>query len=77
MALVELAKVQAGAKQGEMSAWEAEIAWLKTKCQNQITGQEANLCHLLASLQREVCSQKAVIAWLQAELRNAEVMAQR
>ncbi|MBK1989139.1 ABC exporter membrane fusion protein [Sphaerospermopsis aphanizomenoides BCCUSP55] len=77
VAQVNLEKVQAGAKIGEIEAQKAEIARIKAQKLGDVTGQREAVARLEAQWQGETSAQRATINRLQAELKNAEVELQR
>jgi HlyD family secretion protein len=66
----ELAKVRAGAKQGEINAQKATISRLQAELQRSTEGQQANIAKLQAQFQREQEAQEANIARLRARLQR-------
>lgn len=77
IAQADLAKVKAGAQQGEIGAQSAEISRLQVEQENQIAGQKATIRRLEATRDGEIATQKAVVDRLRAELANAEADAAR
>ncbi|AFZ58200.1 ABC exporter membrane fusion protein [Anabaena cylindrica FACHB-243] len=77
IAQVNLEKVQAGAKIGEIKAQKAEIARIQAQKLGDETGQRETVGRLEAQWQGETTAQRATINKLQAELKNAEVELQR
>ena len=72
-----LAKVKAGAKQGEIEAHKAIIARLHAQMQWEIVSQEATIARLKAQEQTQTQSQEATVARTDAQRRNAETEEQR
>jgi len=66
----ELAKIRAGAKQGEIDAQKATISRLEAELQRSTEGQQANIAKLKAQFQREKEAQEANIARLRARLQR-------
>ncbi|WP_413171660.1 ABC exporter membrane fusion protein [Anabaena azotica] len=77
IAQVNLDKVQAGAKIGEIKAQKAEIARIQAQKLGDETEQRETVGRLEAQWQGETTAQLATINKLQAELKNAEVELQR
>ena len=77
IAQADLAKVKAGAQQGEIEAQTAEISRLQVEQTNQIAGQKAAIRRLEATRDGEIATQKAVIERIRAELANANADAAR
>ncbi|WP_404827119.1 ABC exporter membrane fusion protein [Dendronalium phyllosphericum] len=77
VAQVNLAKVQAGAKVGEIDAQKAEIARVAAQILGDQTGQKETVDRLEAQWQNEKVAQQATINRLKAELNNAQVEFQR
>ncbi|MBD2293678.1 ABC exporter membrane fusion protein [Anabaena sphaerica FACHB-251] len=77
IAQVNLEKVQAGAKVGEIEAQKAEIDRIKAQKLGDVTGQREAVARLEAQWQGETTAQRATINKLQAELKNAQVELQR
>lgn len=77
IAQVNLDKVQAGAKIGEIEAQKAEIARIQAQKLGDETEQRETVARLEAQWQGETTAQRATINKLQAELKNAEVELQR
>lgn len=73
VARVNLAKVQAGAKVGEIEAQQSEIARIQAQTLGDETGQRATVARLEAQWQGEKSAQQATINRLAAELKNAQV----
>ncbi|MBD2488444.1 HlyD family efflux transporter periplasmic adaptor subunit [Aulosira sp. FACHB-615] len=72
VARINLAKVQAGAKQGEITAQTAEVARLQAQSLGQETEQRQTIARLEAQWQGDTTAQQATIKRLAAELKNAE-----
>src|SRR6476661_6129005 len=72
VAEANLAKVKAGAKNGEIQAQKATISRLSADRSNEIAAQQATIARIRAEQQGEIQTQEAAIARLQAELRNAQ-----
>ena len=68
--LAELAKIKAGAKTGEISAQQAEIARLEAQFQRETEIQQAKVARLEAQLQRQTQVAEANLARLQAQLQR-------
>ncbi|MBD2570612.1 ABC exporter membrane fusion protein [Anabaena lutea] len=77
VAQVNLEKVQAGAKLGEIEAQKADIARIEAQKLGDETGQRQAVARLEAQWQGETSAQQATINRLQAELKNAQVELQR
>lgn len=77
VAQINLAKVRAGAKVGEIEAQKAEIARIQAQVIGEETGQKETVARLEAQWQGETAAQKATINRLAAELQNARVEFQR
>ncbi|HIK03230.1 MAG TPA: ABC exporter membrane fusion protein [Trichormus sp. M33_DOE_039] len=77
VAQVNLAKVQAGAKSGEIAAQRAEIARLEAQKVGNDREQEQTVARLEAQWQGETTAQQATIKRLAAELKNAQIEFQR
>ena len=71
VAEANLAKVKAGAKNGEIQAQKATIARIIADRSHEITAQQAIVARLEIDRSTEIAAQQATIARLQAELRNA------
>lgn len=76
-AQARLARVRAGAKQGEIQAQNAKFQETKAELTGQIATQTASIANLEAQLEGQSNSQRATIARLQAELNNATKECQR
>jgi HlyD family secretion protein len=74
---VNLAKVQAGAKSGEIEAQKAEIARAQAQTIGDEAGQRETVARLEAQWLGEKTAQQATINKLEAELKNAQVEFQR
>lgn len=72
-----LAKVKAGAKQGEIDAQKAIVARLKAQLQWEIVSQQATIARIKAQQQTQTQSQAAAVARIDAQRHNAETDAQR
>ncbi len=72
-----LAKVKAGAKQGEIDAQKATIARLKAQLKWEIVSQQAMIARLQAQQKTQTRSQEAAVARIDAQLRNAQIEEQR
>lgn len=77
VAQVNLAKVQAGAKSGEIIAQKAEIARVEAQKVGNEREQQQTVARLEAQWQGETTAQKATINRLIAELNNAQIEFQR
>ncbi|MFN6567044.1 ABC exporter membrane fusion protein [Dendronalium sp. ChiSLP03b] len=77
VAQVNLTKVLAGAKVGEIEAQKAEIARIEAQTLGDQTGQRETVDRLEAQWQGEKIAQQATINRLEAELKNAQVEFQR
>ncbi|WP_071189493.1 ABC exporter membrane fusion protein [Trichormus sp. NMC-1] len=77
VAQVNLEKVQAGAKVGEIEAQKADIARIEAQKLGDETGQKQAVARLEAQWQGETSAQQATINRLQAELKNAQIELQR
>jgi HlyD family secretion protein len=66
-----LAKVEAGAKQGEIDAQKAQIARLKAQWEGDKTAQEETVARIKAQWEGDKTAQQATIKKLEAELNNA------
>jgi HlyD family secretion protein len=75
-AKANLAKVKAGAKNGEIQAQKASIARLKADRSNEITAQQAIVARLEVDRSTEITAQKATIARLEAE-QQGEILTQQ
>ncbi|MBD2775456.1 HlyD family efflux transporter periplasmic adaptor subunit [Iningainema tapete] len=76
VAQVNLVRVKAGAKQGEIEAQKAAIARLEAEQNTEIEAQKATIARLEAEQNTEIEAQKATIARLEAE-QNTEIEAQK
>ncbi|MBE9005535.1 ABC exporter membrane fusion protein [Fortiea sp. LEGE XX443] len=72
IAKVNLAKVQAGAKVGEIEAQKAEISRVQAQNIGEIREQRQTVARLEAQWQGEKTAQQATIKRLEAELKNAQ-----
>jgi HlyD family secretion protein len=72
VAQANLAKVKAGAKQGEIDAQKASVARLEAEQSTEIEAQKAAVARLAAEKDTEIEAQQAAIALAQAELVNAQ-----
>ena len=72
IAKANLAKVQAGAKSGEINAQKSEIARIQAQSLGDERAQRETLARLEAQLEGDKATQKATIRRLQAELNNAK-----
>jgi len=72
VAQLNLAKVQAGAKEGEIEAQKAEIARIQAQILGDEREQREAVARLEAQLQGELTAQQATILRLEAELKNAQ-----
>lgn len=72
-----LAKVRAGAKQGEIAAQQATIARQQEQLRGEMTTQEATIARLTAQLEGERRAQQANIDRIEAELNNARTECSR
>ena len=77
VAQVNLAKVQAGAKVGEIDAQKAEIARIEAQTFGEETAQTDTVARLEAQWLGEKTAQQATINRLEAERQNAQVEFQR
>ncbi|MBH8552028.1 efflux RND transporter periplasmic adaptor subunit [Nostocaceae cyanobacterium CENA357] len=77
VAQVNLAKVQAGAKVGEIEAQKAEIARIQAQIIGEETRQREAVARLEAQWLGEKKAQQATINKLEAELKNAQIEFQR
>ncbi len=77
VAQVNLDKVQAGAKLGEIQAQKSEIARIEAQKLGDETQQRQSITRLEAQWQGEKSAQQATIRKLEAELKNAEIELQR
>ena len=77
IAEAQLAKVRAGAKQGEIQAQAAMVEQLRIERSNQIRAQQSKIDRILADLQGEVAAQQATVKRWAAEYRNAKMDSNR
>ncbi len=77
VAQINLEKVQAGAKSGEIAAQEAEIARLQAQTLGNQREQQQTVARLEAQWQGETAAQQATINRLAAQLKNAQIEFQR
>jgi HlyD family secretion protein len=77
IAEAKLAKVRAGAKQGEIQAQAAQVEQLQIERVNQITAQQSKIDRIRADLQGEVAAQQATVERREAEYRNAKMDSDR
>ncbi|MGB3263345.1 MAG: HlyD family efflux transporter periplasmic adaptor subunit [Microcoleus sp.] len=66
----ELAKIQAGAKTGEIVAQKAEVSKSEVQRQRETEGEAANVARLEAQLQRETEGEQANVAKFEAQLQR-------
>ncbi|MFS8119329.1 MAG: biotin/lipoyl-binding protein, partial [Microcoleus sp.] len=66
----ELAKIQAGAKTGQIGAGKAEVAKSEIQRQRETEGEGANVARLEAQLRRETEAQQANVAKFEAQLQR-------
>ncbi|MCU0542315.1 MAG: HlyD family efflux transporter periplasmic adaptor subunit [Oscillatoriaceae cyanobacterium Prado104] len=66
----ELAKIQAGAKAGEIGAQQAEVAKSQVQVQRETEGEAANVARLEAQMRREIEAEQANVAKLEAQLQR-------
>ncbi|MEG4347719.1 HlyD family efflux transporter periplasmic adaptor subunit [Microcoleus sp. A003_D6] len=66
----ELAKVQAGAKTGQIGAGKAEVAKFEAQLQRETEGEAANVARLEAQLRRETEAEQANVAKFEAALQR-------
>jgi len=66
----ELAKIQAGAKTGEIVAQKAEVSKSEVQRQRETEGEAANVARLEAQLQRETEAEQANVAKFEAQLQR-------
>lgn len=66
----ELAKIQAGAKAGEIGAGKAEVAKYEVQQQRETEGEAANVARLEAQLRRETEAEQANVAKFEAQLQR-------
>ncbi|MEG4025817.1 HlyD family efflux transporter periplasmic adaptor subunit [Microcoleus sp. S13C4] len=76
VAQANLAKVKAGAKNGEIQAQKATISRLQADRSNEITAQQAIVSRLSADRSTEIAAQQATIARLRAE-QQGEIQTQK
>ena len=72
IAQVNLAKVKAGAKSGDIAAQKATIARLEAQLEGDRATQVDTVTRLKAQLSGDIAAQQATIERIEAELRNAE-----
>jgi HlyD family secretion protein len=72
IAEAQLAKVKAGAKQGEIQAQAALVEQLQIERVNQITAQQSKIDRIRADLQGEEAAKQAMVKRWAAEYRNAK-----
>ncbi|MDJ0798864.1 MAG: ABC exporter membrane fusion protein [Calothrix sp. MO_167.B12] len=77
VARANLARVKAGAKQGEINAQQATIARLQAEQNTEIVAQQATIARLQAEQNTEIAAQQATIARWQAQLDNDQKEYQR
>jgi HlyD family secretion protein len=77
IAQANLAKVQAGAKAGDIQAQDARIQRTQAELQGQVAAQRSTIASLEAQLNGQRASQVAAIQRLEAELKNAETDCKR
>lgn len=77
VAEAQLAKVKAGAKQGEIQAQVAVVEQLRIERENQVSAQESKIDRIHADLEGEVTAQQATVRRLAAEYRQAEIDSDR
>lgn len=70
VARAQLAQVQAGAKQGELTARQADISRLQAELTGDVKTQQATIARLQAQLKGEIAAQQATINRLEAELQG-------
>lgn len=66
----ELAKIQAGAKAGEIGAQQAEVAKSEVQVQRETEAEAANVARLEAQRRREIEAEQANVAKLEAQLQR-------
>ncbi|NJK67391.1 MAG: HlyD family efflux transporter periplasmic adaptor subunit [Microcoleus sp. SU_5_3] len=66
----ELAKIQAGAKTGEIGAGKAEVAKSEVQREREIEGEAANVARLEAQMRREIEVEQANVAKFEAQLQR-------
>jgi HlyD family secretion protein len=72
VARAKLAQVRAGAKQGEVDAQRAEVAWSAAQSIGEARTQREAIARLQAQRETDVAAQEAAIQRIQAQLRNAQ-----
>ncbi len=72
IAQVNLAKVKAGAKSGDIAAQKATVARLEAQLEGDRAAQADAVIRLKAQLEGDIAAQQATIERIEAELRNAE-----
>jgi HlyD family secretion protein len=77
VAEAQLAKVKAGAKQGEIQAQVAQVEQLRIERDNQVTAQQSKIARIRADLQGEMTAQQATVRRLVAEYQNAKTDSDR
>ncbi|AFY49629.1 ABC exporter membrane fusion protein, DevB family [Nostoc sp. PCC 7524] len=77
LAQINLAKIQAGAKDGEIAAQRAEVARIQAQTVGNEREQKEAIARLEAQWQGEKTAQQATIKRLAAELKNAQIEFQR
>jgi HlyD family secretion protein len=77
VAEANLAKVKAGAKQGDINAQKASVKSVQAELQGEIVANQAEIARLKAQLSSDTAAKQANIDRLAAELRNAESEWQR
>lgn len=77
IAQANLAKVEAGAKSGDIAAQRATIARLEAQLEGDRAGQADTVIRLKAQLEGDIAAQQATIERTEAELRNAQAEYQR
>ncbi|NJR22112.1 MAG: HlyD family efflux transporter periplasmic adaptor subunit [Richelia sp. CSU_2_1] len=66
----ELAKIQAGAKTGEIGAQQAEVAKSQVQVQRETEAEQANVARLEAQMRREIEAEQANVAKFEAQLQR-------
>lgn len=66
----ELAKIQAGAKTGEIGAQQAEVAKSQVQVQRETEAEAANVARLEAQMRREIEAEQANVAKFEAQLQR-------
>ncbi|MEG4499411.1 HlyD family efflux transporter periplasmic adaptor subunit [Microcoleus sp. F10-C6] len=66
----ELAKIQAGAKTGQIGAGKAEVAKFEAQLQRETEAEQANVARLEAQLRRETEAEQANVAKFEAQLQR-------